>query len=244
MINQPTRARNLVAECYVAGIRKNLSLSWEEMDKRSGGMISSFTYLVLFLNDQIYAADMELNEILPGDKDLYHGAVRKTYARLHKSVDSFQTVNNSYLGKEASFLMASVLSDVEEDMKPHIDKMYYAVSQILLDAGVSGNTNAIASKAAVMNMLCQVSRLMINEFGNRIWRLFGERDNRLQPLSQDKHEFLSYNLMEEVIPKAIKIDLNGDDRLERAFEAFNTKMLYGNYFSKAIDNLEKELETA
>ena len=74
--------------------------------------------------------------------------------------------------------------------------------------------------------------------------VFGERDNRLLPLSQDKHEFLSYNLMEEVIPKDIKIDLNGDDRLERAFEAFNTKMLYGNYFSKAIDNLEKELETA
>lgn len=85
---------------------------------------------------------------------------------------------------------------------------------------------------------------MIAEFGNRILRMFGERDNRLQPLSQDKHEFLSYNLMEEVIPKDIKIDLNGDDRLERAFEAFNTKMLYGNYFSKAIDNLEKELETA
>ena len=210
MINQPTRSRNLVAECYVAGIRKNLSLSWEEMDKRSGGMISSFTYLVLFLNDQIYAADMELNEILPGDKDLYRGAVRKTYARLHKSVGSFQTVNNSYLGKETSYLMASVLSDVEEDMKPHIDNMYYAVS----------------------------------EFGNRIFRMFGERDNRLLPLSQDKHEFLSYNLMEEVIPKDIKIDLNGDDRLERAFEAFNTKMLYGNYFSKAIDNLEKELETA
>lgn len=140
MINQPTRTRNLVAECYVAGIRKNLSLSWEEMDKRSGGMISSFTSLVLFLNDQIYAADMELNEILPSDKDLYRGAVRKTYARLHKSVDSFQTVNNSYLGKETSYLMASVLSDVEEDMKPHIDNMYYAVSQILLDAGVSGNT--------------------------------------------------------------------------------------------------------
>ena len=29
---------------------------------------------------------------------------------------------------------------------------------------------------------------------------------------------------------------------ERGFEAFNTKMLYGNYFSKAIDNLEKELD--
>ena len=242
MINQATRKRNLVAEFYVAGIRKNLSLNWEEMDKKSGGMVSSFTYLVLFLNDQIYAADMELNEILPGDKDLYRGAVRKTYARMHHSIASFQTVNNSYLGKEASYLMASVLSDVEEDMKPHIDKMYYAVSQILLDSGVSGNRNAVASKATVINMLCQVSRLMIAEFGNRIWRLFGERDNRLQPLSQDKHEFLSYNLMEEVIPKDIKIDLNGDERLERAFEAFNTRMLYGNYFNKAIDKLENELE--
>ena len=211
MIKQDIRKRNLVAECYVAGIRKNLSLSWEEMDKKSGGMVSSFTYLVLFLNDQIYAADMELNEILPGDKDLYRGAVRKTYARMHHSTASFQTANNSYPGKEASYLMASVLSDVEEDMKPHIDKMYYAVSQILLDSGVSGNRNAVASKATVINMLCQVSRLMIAEFGNRIWRLFGERDNRLQPLSQDKHEFLSYNLMEEVIPKDIKIDLNGDD---------------------------------
>lgn len=173
MINQPTRARNLVAECYVAGIRKNLSLSWEEMDRKSGGMVSSFTYIILFLNDQIYASDMELNEILPGDKDLYRGGVRKTYARLHKSVASFQTVNNSYLGKEASFLMASVLSDVEEEMKPHIDNMYYAVSQILLDAGVSGNTNAVASKAAVLNLLCQVSCLMIKEYGGKaqaFWR--------------------------------------------------------------------------
>lgn len=243
MINQATRKRNLVAEFYVAGIRKNLSLNWEEMDKKSGGMVSSFTYLVLFLNDQIYAADMELNEILPKDKDLYSGEIRKTYDQLHRSISDFQKQNNSLLGKDASYFTANVLCDVEEELKKYIDDMCEAVSQILRNSGVFWNTNAVASKAAVLNLLCQVSCLMIKEYGERLKR-FGVTDNALIPLSQEKQEFLSYNLMRQVIPQNVKIDFDNDIFLNKAFDVFTKRMFQGDCFCKAIDKLEKELETA
>lgn len=243
MINQSFRPRNLVAECYFAAERRNRNLSWEQMDKMTEGMVSSFTYLVLFINDQIYAADMEINEVLPNDPELYRGSARKTYARLHKSIDNFVTVNNSYLGKEGSYATADVLASVEDDMKPHINNLYYAVSQSLLEAGVEGNRNIVASKVAILNMLCQLSRILILEFDRRLRSRFGEGRNPLEVLSQDKHEYLSFNLMEDLVPKSVKVNLSKDDRIDRAFDVFNNKLLHGDFFNKALDNcpyLEKE----
>lgn len=225
------------------GVKNNTSKSWQDIEETSFGMVSSFTFRILFLNDQIYAADMELNEILPKDKDLYRGEVRKTYDHLHQSIADFQKQNNSLLGKEASYFTANVLCDVEEDLKQEIDNMCEAVSQILMNAGVFWNTNAVASKAAILNLLCQISCLMIKEYGNRLLKYFGITDNALLPLSQEKQEMLSFNLMKQVIPKNVKLDLSNDNILNRAFDAFTAKMLYGSSFYRAIDRTEKELET-
>ena len=243
MINLATRKRNLVANPKVAGANKNISQTWQEIEESSSGIVSNFTFRVLFLNDQIYAADMELNEILPKDKDLYQGAVRKTYDYLHQSIADFQKQNNALLGKDASYFTANVLCDVEEELKKYIDDMCEAVSQILRNAGVFWNTNAVASKATVLNLLCQVSCLMIKEYGERIKR-FGVTDNALLPLSQEKQELLSYNLMEQVIPKNIKLNFDNNNLLNKGFDAFTKKMLQGDCFRRAIDKQEKESETA
>lgn len=242
MINQLKR-KAPVANPKTEGTSKSISRTWQEIEDNSNGMVSKFTFRVLFLNDQIYAADMELNEILPKDKDLYSGEIRKTYDQLHRSIFDFQKQNNSLLGKDASYFTANVLCDVEEELKKYIDDMCEAVSLILRNSGVFWNTNAVASKAAVLNLLCQVSCLMIKEYGERLKR-FGVTYNALIPLSQEKQEFLSYNLMRQVIPQNVKIDFDNDNFLNKAFDVFTKRMFQGDCFCKAIDKLEKELETA
>lgn len=34
--------------------------SWDEIDKDTGGLVTSLTYIVLFVNDQVYNFEMQL----------------------------------------------------------------------------------------------------------------------------------------------------------------------------------------
>ena len=50
--------------------------------------------------------------------------------------------------------------------------------------------------------------------------------------------------MRQVIPQNVKIDFDNDNFLNKAFDVFTKRMFQGDCFCKAIDKLEKELETA
>ena len=40
--------------------------SWDEIDKDTGGLVTSLTYIVLFVNDQVYNFEMQLSDHIKG----------------------------------------------------------------------------------------------------------------------------------------------------------------------------------
>ena len=114
---------------------------------------------------------------------------------------------------------------MEEDVQPHIDRYYYTISQILLDHGVSGMTNRIASLSSTINMLAQMSRITISDFGDRMRKIVPLAYNPLSYLALDKVEYLSDRLSSEVTGKDVRINLNEHPGIVKAFTAISNALL-------------------
>ena len=229
--------RNFVAESQMAAYRRIGNKTIAEIDEENDCFIASFVYLTLFVNDQVYAATEEINEILPKSK-LYRDKVADYFRRLRKSVRSYNTVCGSYLGKAGGYVVADILANIEDEMKKDIDLIYYAISQALLRRDVTGDVNRVASKAILISILAQMSLLLIDEFGRRYRRLtLG--DNSLKALSMDRQEFLSISLAEAILPRGLDMNLNDDEGISKAFEAFNNKLLFSGALNKAVTETGK-----
>lgn len=123
---------------------------------------------------------------------------------------------------------------MEEDVQPHIDRYYYTISQILLDHGVSGMTNQIASLSSTINMLAQMSRITISDFGDRMRGIVPLAYNPLSYLTLDKVEYLSDRLSSEVTGKDVRINLNEQPGIVKAFTAISNALLRPEVFEKAF----------
>lgn len=124
---------------------------------------------------------------------------------------------------------------MEEDVQPHIDRYYYTISQILLDHGVSGSSNRIASLSSTINMLAQMSRITISDFGDRMRGIVPLAYNPLSYLALDKVEYLSDRLSSEVTGKDVRINLNEQPGIVKAFTAISNALLRPEVFEKAFD---------
>lgn len=188
---------------------------WEEIDKDTNGLVTSLTYMVLFLNDQVYNYTVSLMEAIRNSEHYRHNAKRTAKAN-----------------KEA---FAEITQSMEEDVQPHIDRYYYTISQILLDHGVSGMTNRIASLSSTINMLAQMSRITISDFGDRMRKIVPLAYNPLSYLALDKVEYLSDRLSSEVTGKDVRINLNEHPGIVKAFTAISNALLRPEVFEKAFD---------
>lgn len=139
---------------------------WEEIDKDTNGLVTSLTYMVLFVNDQVYNYTVSLMEAMRNSEHYRHNAKRTANA-IEKEIDAYNT-NIFRIAKANKEALAEITQSMEEDVQPHIDRYYYTISQILLDHGVSGMTNRIASLSSTINMLAQMSRITISDFGDRM----------------------------------------------------------------------------
>ena len=94
--------------------------SWDEIDKDTGGLVTSLTYIVLFVNDQVYNFEMQLSDHIKGC-GLY-----RQMAAYNRQICRIAGVN-----AEA---MALITQSMEDDIKPHIDRYGFTVSQALHNA--------------------------------------------------------------------------------------------------------------
>ena len=228
-----TTNRNYFAECYLATTRKDIN-SWEDMENDSNGLVGALTYITLFLNDQIAGYMFELEEKLTGSK-LYKHSTKKYFNEMKREIKRYNAVINGTTKGIAEYY-ASIMVVLEEDLKPHLETYRYSVSSFLLKFGISGERNEIASYASVINMLCQTSRITIDEFYIKFKTKYRITCNPLDYLRMGTIENLSGKLSDSVSEtnKDVKINLNEADNVIKAFEAFNNKLLYGESFNKAI----------
>lgn len=206
---------------------------WEEIDKDTNGLVTSLTYMVLFVNDQVYNYTVSLMEAMRNSEHYRHNAKRTANA-IEKEIDAYNT-NIFRIAKANKEAFAEITQSMEEDVRPHIDRYYYTISQILLDHGVSGSSNRIASLSSTINMLAQMSRITISDFGDRMRKIVPLAYNPLSYLALDKVEYLSDRLSSEVTGKDVRINLNEQPGIVKAFTAISNALLRPEVFEKAFD---------
>lgn len=223
--------RNLIAECYVADQMKRHK-DWQEIEDETNNLVSALTYIILFMNDQVYNHILILEEVLKPSK-LYRQRTKYVFNTMESDIKSYNSRICNIAGVQSDIL-ASITQSMEDDIKPHIDKYFYAISQVLLDKGVSGTVNRVASYACTVNMLCQISLISIKDFGKRICNLYGIENNPLTYLNLAKIEKLSSELSNLVTSKQIKVNLNEEPRVFAAFSCIINSMLNPKVFENAF----------
>lgn len=229
--------RNHVLEHYLSATPK--ANSWDEIDEQSGMKVSAFTYITLFLNDQVYAYEAMLEDEIK-KSNMYRERVKYCFNLLHKAVKEYNRLMMNTLSPRQSDLMADILSSLEEELKPSLDTYLYQVSQYLLDAGINGEANRFASIASTINMLAQTSNLTISVFNDTVCKPFRIDCNPLAYLNMDRVKYLSGELSDVLTPGGRPINLNDGKGIAAAFSAFNNRLLYSGAFERAIAGAEKE----
>lgn len=229
--------RNHVLEHYLSATPK--ANSWDEIDEQSGMKVSAFTYITLFLNDQVYGYEAMLDDEIR-KSNMYRERVKYCFNLLHKAVKEYNRLMMNTLSPAQSDLMADILSSLESELKPSLDTYLYQVSQYLLDAGINGETNRFASIASTINMLAQTSNLTISVFNDTVCKPFRIDCNPLAYLNMDRVKYLSGELSDVLTPGGRPINLNDGKGIAAAFSAFNNRLLYSGAFERAIAGAEKE----
>lgn len=63
---------------------------WEEIDKDTNGLVTSLTYMVLFLNDQVYNYTVSLMEAIRNSEHYRHNAKRTANA-IERGINAYNT---------------------------------------------------------------------------------------------------------------------------------------------------------
>lgn len=63
---------------------------WEEIDKDTNGLVTSLTYMILFVNDQVYNYTVSLMEAMRNSEHYRHNAKRTANA-IEKEIDAYNT---------------------------------------------------------------------------------------------------------------------------------------------------------
>lgn len=212
--------------------------SWEDIDQGTGGLVTSLTYIVLFLNDQVYNSVLQLREeirITP----FYKQEVKKNVNDLYKYMRSYNT-NIGITAKVNADALAIITQSMEDDIKPHIDKYGFAISQALHNAGCHGELNQLISISSIIDMLCQASKITIRDFYTAICKYAPLVCNPLLYLSMDKAMFLSRNITDSLTPKDVHVNLNEIPAISTAFQAIANKLLSPEVFEKAFNECENQ----
>lgn len=212
--------------------------SWEDIDQVTGGLVTSLTYIVLFLNDQVYNSVLQLRDeirITP----FYKQEVKKNVNDLYKYMRSYNT-NIGITAKVNADALAIITQSMEDDIKPHIDKYGFAISQALHNAGCHGELNQLISISSIIDMLCQASKITIRDLYTAICKYAPLACNPLLYLSMDKAMFLSRNITDSLAPKDIHVNLNEIPAISTAFQAIANKLLSPEVFEKAFNECENQ----
>lgn len=106
--------------------------SWDEIDKDTGGLVTSLTYIVLFVNDQVYNFEMQLSNHIKGC-GLYRQKVKMLINNMDRQMAAYNRQICRIAGVNAE-AMALITQSMEDDIKPHIDRYGFTVSQALHNA--------------------------------------------------------------------------------------------------------------
>ena len=84
---------------------------WEEIDKDTNGLVTSLTYMVLFLNDQVYNYTVSLMEAIRNSEHYRHNAKRTANA-IERGINAYNT-NIFRIAKANKEALAEITQSME-----------------------------------------------------------------------------------------------------------------------------------
>lgn len=214
--------------------------NWGALDKKTNGKVTAFTYIVLWLHDRVYSHSTDLYYGVKKSK-YYRHAVKKTVNEIYNEASVACNESFTILGKSALFL-SEVNGNVSGSMEKHITVYKYAVQQALLDAGVGGEANELASQASVVNMLAQVLSYVIDDFRRMALTPWRVKNNPLEYMRQEPIRYKTQKLANLLADNREAVNLNKSKRVVDAFSCFTNALFAGGVFGSAIEKAEKEIE--
>lgn len=228
------RNRNYIAECYVAtAIRGKRMSDWEQVEKDSKGLVSMLTYIALFINDQIYGYYADMSEVMK-KSGLNRHMAKKLFRDMGREIRSYNSTINSAMGDASDFFADSMIV-MEEDLKPSIERYRWQINQFLTDKGVDAERSGIASYASTINMLAQSVGVVIDTFSDIMRKRYGITRNPLNYIRMDRIKKISGELANVTADNRDIINLNENDNIRIAFEAFYNRLLRGDALKKVFD---------
>lgn len=212
-------------------------MDFKEIDKKLDGGLSTRVFLVSFVNDQIYNKEMELMEILP-KSGLFKGIVRKNMIRIHSSVNAYNKTCYENLMKKSNYILSIILSNLESLNKPCIDGLEREITLFLEKNGVGEPKRKIVAKAQVLNVLCQVNRVILEE-ARCILRGFGKGE------LMDIHSMARQEALSEKIVSALysyRGNLNAISGITKAFNDLSLSLMNHDNLERAIKDADREIK--
>lgn len=136
---------------------------FEQLGEMTQSRAFGFAMLVLFLADQAYGAAWDCC-YKAEETRLYKHELKYVTKLVSKEADRLNRLIDHRLGHKRGAFMAEFDMNMEAHTRKHIDIFRYQVSQVLLDAGLSGEANEVYSLAIVADTLCQVLNATIKHF--------------------------------------------------------------------------------
>jgi hypothetical protein len=212
--------------------------SWDDIDRDSNGLITSLTYTVLFINDQIYNYSLILHEALNGTP-YYRHKVKYLCNQIKKKCENYNlTTGRANLTELNKTTLAIITASMEEDLEKYISMYRIAVSNVLLKNDICGEKNNIVSICSTLNTLVQMSDITIKDFGEYTSQNYNVSVNPLKVLSLNIIDKLSYDLCNSIVGDVI-VNLNKYPQIMQAFTAIMNNLLKPEVFNKAFDEAEK-----
>ena len=225
--------RNYVLECYLTKAAKNSDgvTSWEELDKKTNGLASVYTFIGLFLNDQIYAYMVEIQEELK-KKNKFKHSVKYLFNKMKTEMQNYNK-NMFRITKGLEEYYADVTIDMEEHIKPSIENYKNVIKEVVENNGIDEERSNIIAQLVTINVLCQATRITINEFQERIVHVYGLVNNPAKILDMRSIEKYSDSL-NKLISGKIRINFTELEKVREAFDNFTNTLLDTDSWSNLI----------
>lgn len=219
---------------------------WKERNLMfdDSGLDESFLvfYASLYMNDQIELLLMEAKDAL-ARAGLFRQRVKYLYNLALKEMKSYDRRLTGRINTTID-RFADMMQSMEDQLRPHLRNVYYAISQAMLRQGVEGERNNALSRLALVQMLCASNRAAVDKFREETRRMFGVESSHLDYLYMERLRKPVADLQEAIEPASKQYDLTADGRIIQAFNVFVRKMLDRKMFSRTLlETAEEQLTT-
>lgn len=230
-MNFTNRTPSLDYVGYYEKLRK-----WKEkhLTFEEGPLDESLTvkYAALWMNDQIYNLLMEVKERME-KSGIYERMPKRLFNVAWKEMTRYNTLLKGRISIDL-YRFAEITQNMEDRLKPDLDRLFFAVSQELLNGGIEGDRNWIIGKLVVVGMLCASTKAVVDSFKRETVRLFGVSSGALDFLYMERLNKAVLKLESEILRNGEGLDFTGNSRIIEAFNVLVIKLLDKEMFKEDI----------